>query len=271
MTCLLCCIVLEKIVEISQDSFGTVPALNTEYKNRPDMQTTIKKRSHILFPAVTPLFVAVLTIKSSLLHTSVLEAATLYVKPSAEIVVRTGQGTNFKIVGMVKDGDSVQLVEEGNGYAKVRLENGVEGWMVRRFLGKERPLREVVETLRKENAEIKEKERYTAQNLLEVSETLEQTKSKLADLTTEHEQLQTRHTTLEQDTANVITIKNSLQTTTDENSQLKEQLALLEDENESLKKDKTKNWFLAGAGVLFFGIILGKIQRPSRRRKSSLM
>lgn len=235
------------------------------------MQTVIKEQTRALLPDIIIIFCSFIVLQLLFFSPSPVTAETLYVKPSAEIVVRTGQGTSFKIVGMVKDGDSVELLEEENAYAKVRLENGVEGWMVRRFLGKERPLREVVESLRKENSEIKEKERYTAQNLVEVSETLEQTKAKLEKLTAEHGKLQGDYQTLQTDTADVIKIKNSQQTTAEENENLREQLAQVEKENEGLKKDRTLHWFLAGAGVLFLGVLLGKLPGPSRRRKSSLM
>lgn len=192
-------------------------------------------------------------------------------KPSAEIVVRTGQGTNYKIIGMVKDGDSVELLEEEGSYAKVRLKNGTEGWMVRRFLGPDLPLRDVVESLRQENDDIKEKERYTAQNLVEVSATLKQTKTKLKQLTAERDKLAQEYKALQTDTADVIGIKNEQQKTANLNSQLQQQLSQVTEENKELKKDRTLHWFLAGAGVLFLGILVGKMPGPSRRRKSSLL
>lgn len=200
-----------------------------------------------------------------------LHAETLYVKPSAEIVVRTGQGTSYKIVGMVKDGDSVELLEEENSYAKVRLKNNVEGWMVRRFLGSDPPLKNVVETLTKENSAIKEKSSYTEQNLVEVSATLEQTKNQYSALSEEHNQLKTEYNTLLADTADVINIKKAQQLSAEKNKELQEQLLLTIQENKELKSNETKRWFLTGAGVLLLGILLGKLPGPSRKRKSSLL
>lgn len=239
--------------------------------NEPSMRTqsTVRTRLPELTLLTSFLFLPVFLF--ILLQPSVAKAETVYVKPSAEIVVRTGQGTSYKIIGMVKDGDSVELLEEENSYAKVRLKNGTEGWMVRRFLGRELPMRDMVESLRKENEEIKEKERYTSQNLVEVSTTLEQTKAKLKQLTLERDVLATDYKTLQADTADVISIKTEQQKTAELNQQLQQQLSLVSEENNELKKDRTLHWFLTGAGVLFLGILIGKMPGPSRRRKSSLL
>ena len=85
-------------------------------------------------------------------------AKTSYVKPSSEVVVRKGQGIKYKIVAVVKDGVSVKFLEEGDSYAKVRLANGKEGWMLKRFLSDEPPLEQVVASLRTEKEKMKRKE-----------------------------------------------------------------------------------------------------------------
>lgn len=198
-------------------------------------------------------------------------AETLYVKPSAEIPVRRGQGTSYKIVSIVKNGDSVELLGEENSYARVRLKNNKEGWIVRRFLSKEPPLENVVEALKEENNSIKEQAEYTAQNLVEVSTALQQTKEQLKTLTAENDQLKSDYKELQADTADVVEIKKSQQAATEANKELQEQLANLVEENEELKSNETKQWFLMGGGVLLLGILLGKLPGPSRKRKPSLL
>ncbi|MCP3887799.1 MAG: TIGR04211 family SH3 domain-containing protein [Desulfobulbaceae bacterium] len=212
-----------------------------------------------------------LILQGALLVPTAVQAEKLFVKPSSEVVVRTGQGTDYKIIAMVKDGASVEFLEEENSYTKVRLKNGVEGWMLKRFLSSEPPLTEIVETLRGENQAVKEMELQATQKLDEVSSSLEETKSQLETLLAERDKLNNTYQTLLSDTADVVKIKQQQQTTSEENKNLIDKLTLAEEENETLKKDKTMHWFLAGAGVLLLGILLGKMPGPSRRRKSSLM
>ncbi len=212
-----------------------------------------------------------LILQGVLLAPATVQAEKLFVKPSSEVVVRTGQGTDYKIIAMVKDGASVEFIEEENSYTKVRLKNGVEGWMLKRFLSSEPPLTEIVETLRGENQAVKEMELQATQKLDEVSSSLEETKSQLETLLAERDKLNNTYQTLLSDTADVVKIKQQQQTTSEENKNLIDKLTLAEEENETLKKDKTMHWFLAGAGVLLLGILLGKMPGPSRRRKSSLM
>lgn len=198
-------------------------------------------------------------------------ADTRYVKPSAEVVLRTGQGTEYKIIGLVKDGDVVDLLEEGDSYALVRLADGKEGWMVKRYLSADPPLSTVVASLRAENERMKKKEAEMSRKLEEISTTLKQTETELSATLTERDQIKTEYQTLQQDTADVIQIKKDMQKATRENESLVREMASLKEENHKLNKDKSVNWFIAGAGVLLAGMFLGRLISKSRRRKSSLI
>lgn len=194
-----------------------------------------------------------------------------YVIPSAEVVLRTGQGTEYKILGMVKDGDAVELLEEGDSYAMVRLADGKEGWMLKRFLSVKPPLSTIVASLRAENEKLKQKEVEMTQKLEDVSATLSQTETDLQLIITERDQIQTDYQNLQHDTADVIQIKEDMVKATQENEVLVQEMASLKEENNALNKDKSINWFLAGGGVLLVGMSIGRLTSKSRKRKSSLM
>ncbi|MEA3467836.1 MAG: TIGR04211 family SH3 domain-containing protein [Thermodesulfobacteriota bacterium] len=198
-------------------------------------------------------------------------ARTYYVQPSSEVVVRTGQGNSFKIIAMVKNGASVEFLEADGDYAKVRLANGKKGWMLKRFLSEEPPLKEIVVSLRAEKEEMKQKEIKTEQKFEAISSTLTQTEKELDSTLEERNQIRADYQTLQENTANVIQIKNNLQKTAKENKMLAEKLALMEQESENLKNDTALKWFLAGGGVLLIGIIIGRVTSRSRRRKPSLL
>lgn len=198
-------------------------------------------------------------------------AETRYIKPSTEAVVRRGQGNQYKIVAMVKSGLNVEFVEEGTTHTKIRLANGKEGWIVKRFLSKEPPLDQIVASLRTENETLKQKEIEASQKFDAVSETLAQTTKELDATLAERDQIQADFLKLQHDTEDVVLIKKNLEKTLKNNRQLSATMSVIQQENDTIKDDLAFKWFLAGGGVLVFGMIIGSIFTKSRKRKPSLL
>jgi len=209
-------------------------------------------------------------------------AETQYVIPSAEIPVRRGQGTDYKIVALVSDGAEVEVLERGESYSLVRLANEKEGWILTRFLSDDPPLTDVVAALTSENEALKlqqqqsslkldEQEQQSSRRLEDLDQALSETKRQLETAIAEKEAIAASFEKLQKDTANVVEIKQNLANTLKENRSIKQTLATLTRENEELKSDDRINWFLTGAGVLLLGIIIGKITNRSRKRKPSLL
>ncbi len=230
-----------------------------------------RKRIRKYISASASAFTIMLSVAAGTFQADSVEAETLYVQPSTEVVVRRGQGNDYKIVGIVKDGTAVELLEESDSYSLVRLDNGKEGWMLKRFLSSDRPLADLVSSLKIEMAHLQEKEMLATQAMQNLEDELAETKAELNTSIGERDLIRNDFDALRRDTADVVKIKDDLQKTLDENSQLAEKLAVIESENTSLKKDKAVNWFLAGAGVLFAGVLMGRLPKPTRRRKSSLL
>ena len=198
-------------------------------------------------------------------------AASLYVAPSTEVAIRRGQGTEYKIVAMVKNGEKLEALEELEGYTRVRLDSGREGWVLSRFLSPDPPLDQVVDTLQSEKDRLVEKSTTATRTIEELTVDLRTAQEELANLRGERNVLSQDYKTLQRDTADVVQIKQDMERTAKENSALLEKLAVVEEQYNTLKNDSNMYWFLVGAGVLVVGIILGKLPAPSRRRKSSLL
>ena len=194
-----------------------------------------------------------------------------YVIPSAEVVLRSGAGREYKVIGVVKDGDSVEFIEEDEAYALVRHRSGKEGWMLKRFLSIDPPLSTVVASLRAENEKLKETETEITRKFTEVSANLSKAETDLNSTLNERNQITADFQTLQQDTADVIKIKEDMLKATQQNELLAQEMGTLKEENNRLKKDKSVNWFIAGGGVLLVGMFLGRLSSKSRKRKSSLM
>jgi len=62
-------------------------------------------------------------------------AETRYVSDRLEIQMRTGKGTQFRIMRMLPSGTALEILETDNenGYTRVRAPGGVEGWVLSRL------------------------------------------------------------------------------------------------------------------------------------------
>jgi len=197
-------------------------------------------------------------------------AQTWYVKPTAEIPLRRGQGSDYKILAIVPDGAAVTLLEEANSWAKVTTKEGKEGWLLKRYLTEQPPLDQVLAELRRENTELEEEAamlRAENKELVSIntalSDTLDNNKEQLASTTAEYQKLIS-------DTSNVIAIKNSLTQSQETITKLQQELGIVAAENKRLKASRNIKWFLAGGGTLIFGCIIGMISSRSKKKKSSL-
>jgi SH3 domain protein len=213
----------------------------------------------------------ILPIGSVLFSATEVFAESRYVKPSAEIALRTGGGTQYKIIGVVKDGDAVELLEEGDSYALVRLADGKEGWMLKRFLSVAPPLSVIVSSLRAENEKLKQRESEVSRKYEEVSGGFSRSENELQTILAERDRIKSDYRNLQEATADVIKIKEDMLQATKENELLVQEMASLKEENSKLNKDKSIYWFLAGGGVLLVGMSIGRLTSKSRKRKSSLM
>ena len=194
-----------------------------------------------------------------------------YVIPSAEVVLRSGAGREYKVTGVVNDGDSIEFIEENGYYALVRLANGKEGWMLKRYLSVDPPPASIVASLRAENEKLQQKEQELTEKLSAASVNLSKTETDFNSTLNEKNQIATDYQTLQQDTADVIKLKQGMEKATEQNTLLTEEITTLKEENARLNKDTSVHWFLAGGGVLLIGMLLGRLFSKSRKRKSSLI
>ena len=219
---------------------------------------------------IIPLSLLLFLLTPSLFHGSCAIAKALYVQPSSEVVVRRGQGTDFKIIAMVKDGTRVVLLEDGTDYSRVRLPNNKEGWMLTRFLSEQPPLQEVVASLRNKAEELTRSRDEAVQKFEAITTVLSTTEKQLQVIIAERDQALTNYQELQESTADTMKIMQLQKKTALENTTIIEKLKEVESRNKNLEKDSTVKWFLAGGGVLLLGMLLGASSNKSRRKKSSL-
>jgi len=194
----------------------------------------------------------------------------MYVAPRNELPVRTGQGFRYRIIAILRDGTKVTVLKTEGDWAYIKLQNGKEGWVLKRYLSSEIPLRQQIVSLQKQNKELSSK-LLTAQNALS------DLKNKFNNILTQNKMLKTKldyisnaYNQLKHDAANVISLKKAYEAAQKELQQAKQQIVVLETQNSHLRNSDRIKWFLAGAAVLLIGWLIGLIMGRGRRRRSSL-
>ena len=179
-----------------------------------------------------------------------------YVSDQLEITMRNGQGVKYAIKRVLTSGDRLDLIESGSsGYSKIRTLEGVEGWVLTRYLMNAPSTRNLVE----------DSEQKVANLELELAETKKELQNISTKITTS-------------DSENITLVETSSSIALDnENTQLKQKIQqndhhmqALVLENTAMKNSEGQNWFLMGAAVLFGGIVLGLfLPRLRFHRKNS--
>ncbi|MDD2603506.1 MAG: TIGR04211 family SH3 domain-containing protein [Desulfobacteraceae bacterium] len=181
-----------------------------------------------------------------------------YVNDVVKVTLRSGPGYDHKILAVLNSGDPVELVERGKDWSRVRVPDGPEGWMATRLLTQNEP-----NTLK-----IKRLEARLAAG---------ETHPDMPALETENKRLEAAlaEARLELAAARQANSGAEGQTATADNGALADAKARIQALETRLAEcqdqlaDQTLavgwRWFLAGAGVLLVGMLIGlKIQRRHR-------
>ncbi|KOR31150.1 hypothetical protein TI04_02305 [Achromatium sp. WMS2] len=205
-------------------------------------------------------FFAIALLITNNISMNIAAAKTQYITDKLQVMMRSGQGSNYKVLRMLPSGTSVEVIAENSktGYSKVRA-LGEEGWVLTRQLMNDPGAQEQLDSL---------KERL---NVLQSDP--ENTRNKLINLQAEHQNLQRQCTqnnesrqrlereleTIRRTAADAVKINN-------DRIELRKTVANLTREREDLRQqllDSTNQtsyrWFLSGAAVLIFGILMGFI------------
>ena len=194
---------------------------------------------------------------------------TLYVSDQLVITVRTGPSTDNTIIGNLVSGDPIEMLEtdSDSGYSRVRTVNDTEGWVLSRYLA-ERPIAQ--DRLVIADRDLAEAEIAIA--ALEASVT--ELTGNLAVATRRLGEAETATSSLTADLADIREASENVLSVRDQNESLRrrlngrdEEVELLAIENDQLRNRSTRDWFVAGAGVLLAGILFGLIIPHLRRRR----
>jgi SH3 domain protein len=174
---------------------------------------------------------------------SAASAESKFVRPDIDVPVRRGKGKQYKILKFVKDGDQVEFFKENGDWAKVRVQGGTEGWMLKRYLSDTEPPAERIKTLREENEQLK-------QNNSELSSDLTKLKDLQVSTSEELEELQA--------------------SASEERSLRSSECDRIQDKYKASQEANRIIWFFSGAGVLFAGCLIGRFSAGTQKKRNRL-
>jgi len=193
-------------------------------------------------------------------------AKTMYVTDLFKITLRTGPSNEHKVIAMLESNEGVEVLEEQDDWARVRLGDGKEGYVLSRFLTLDMPksfiigkLRLKVEKLKGEIGSFRKDKGQLKKSRSELQSNLTSKERELAKVKREYEELKSG-------AARYIEVKELKGKLEIRNKNLESQANSLLEENKQLRKRRDTVWFICGAGVLLLGWFLGLAMSRARMR-----
>ena len=212
------------------------------------------------------LFILIIILISSLSA----EADSMYVTDVLKVTLRTGPSVNNKIIKMVESGQKIEVIEPGQEWSLVRLDDGMEGWILNRYmiLGETNKIKLV--KLESNYSKLKAKFSSIFEENAEIKTENKKLGSELSDTKIELERIRNNYESLKADSAEFLTLRSNFEKISKQLSEQTQKATELEAQVSDLEVSYYIKWFLAGSGVLFVGFILG-FSTKRQRRQSSLL
>lgn len=211
-------------------------------------------------------------------------ADTRYVSDKLIISVRDGQNQDDNVLGYIRTGTAVDVLEEKGRYLRIKTEDGLEGWVQTQYIISEKPKGRIIEDLRNEINDLNKKIEFSKNEQGSLSDKLLVTKQIYEVRIKELEQelninqkntakakkelieLNKKYKKLLSNSENADELIRKLEKSKKLDSKLKTEISNLKKDSQNPLKSSIIKPFLAGAGVFFVGFILGGL---ARRKKSS--
>jgi SH3 domain protein len=215
--------------------------------------------------------ITVITI-SLILVTGIARAEQRYVTDELGITLRSGQDASYRVLKELKSGTSVEVLSENKetGYSRVRADDGTEGYALTRYLTNDTPAQVRAERLKAELEELRVNPDNLQDKFTKLQSDYQSLKLKYDSLEFENVQLSQRMAAIRENASNVVDLLNERDEAVQRANRLSTELEELRVRNRELENHSDKKWFMAGAGVLILGVVIGIIlpRVGVRRRKS---
>ena len=197
-------------------------------------------------------------------------ARTVYVSEDFEITMRTGPGSERKIIALVQSGKALEILEEGEEWSLVRAPGGKEGWVLNRYLTANQPCAMVLERVRQDYDVLAAKFKGLKEQYDELQSQKKVIDADLSQNSQDLSELSAAYESLKKESADFLDLKKRYEKTPADLEAEKTRSAKLDDENLQMKRNRIIQWVWTGGGILLLGFLLGLFSSSRRKPRSSL-
>lgn len=200
---------------------------------------------------------------------SVAQARTVWVDDQLYLPVRSGAGTQYRIIeNAVPSGTPLEVLEAGDTYTRVRTPKGTEGWVSSQYLSNEPIAADQLKRITRQLDETRTALEQAREQLKVVTDERNDLQSTESNLSDRAESLQSELQRIRNIAADSINLERRNRELREENQKLSNDLEVLTAENERLQASKDSDFMLLGAGLVFGGVLLALIipmLKPTRK------
>ncbi len=183
----------------------------------------------------------------------------VYITDQVDIPMRSDKSFADNILRSLPSGSKMAIIQATeDGWTQVKID-GVTGWVISRYLSNHEPARAQLEKLRQS---------YNANKLIitkqsernkELEEQVLKLRNENTKLSVQGSKFKSEKEHVEQVYKDALKLEHANEKLKSKALELKSEIQLLKS-NQTIDKDaSSRNWFIVGAIVLFFGIIIGFI------------
>ena len=183
----------------------------------------------------------------------------VYITDQIDIPIRSDQNFGNNIIRVLPSGTELSLLQSTeDGWAQIQFDDTI-GWIKSFYLSKDPPAREELKKLTRTSNTNK----LLISKLASEKEVLENELSLLkqenTDLSIQSSKSQAEKEHIEKIYQDALKLEHENEKHIQEKLQLKAELQLADNNTQIQKDTSSRNWFIVGAIVLFFGMIIGFI------------
>ena len=183
----------------------------------------------------------------------------VYITDELDLPIRSDKNFGNNIIRLLPSGTELSLLQSTeDGWAQIQFDDTI-GWIKTFYLSSSPSAREELKTLTRE---------YNSNKLLisklsdekeELEKNLESLKNDNSDLIVQSSKSQAEKEHIEQIYQDALKLEHDNEKLIQTNLQLRSELQLAKNNTQIQKDTSSRNWFIVGAIVLFFGMIIGFI------------
>ncbi len=193
-------------------------------------------------------------------------AEKMYISDIVKVTLRTGPSLEHRVIQMLESGDEIKVLEPGKDWTLVRSTSGKEGWILSRYLSPDIPsdlvlggVQEKYDKLLVRAASMEEANMKFIEENKKQAEEITRVSASLKEISNQYEILKTA-------SADFLELRSRYEKVTQE---LEKQTRRATELSKLLQRRNIQIGLL-GAGVLFFGFLIGYNTKKKRRRSSLL-